>query len=454
MSEATKTSQAKSEQLRNLIIFAVLIMVIFGLFVWMLCSQKKQNDKIIEKTTFSNPLEHAESETIVLERVQKSVEEAKMQTENLKKQFEAKIGLNASADEGKQKELENRLKTLEAKLAGNQNGTDNIPDNASSLLDGSQHYQGRVLPDAGSMNQHANMGEVGLREDRLSITHTEVELSKRRPLKNPDTYVPAGTFVQGVVIEGADASTAVTAQSNPEPMLIRLTASGTLPNHHHSHLKDCVVTAAASGDISSERGKIRTEKMSCVAPNGEIVDIAVEGNVAGSDGKNGIRGNLREGGGQYAARAFGAGFLQGVSEGFAQNYTINSVSPQGSVETVNSGKILQYGGAKGGSKAMDKYADYSIKRADQFQPVVQLSAGTVVDVVFLKGFFLDGKKHEGEEKEFSNTPNMFETKSTQRTATAFPSPDERTLPLSEEQVKLLQQRSKELGLRVNEATLQ
>lgn len=454
MSETTKTSQAKSEQLRNLIIFAVLIMVIFGLFVWMISSEKKQNSKIIEKTNFSNPLEHAESETIVLERVQKSVEEAKTQTENLKKQFDAKMGSNASVDDSKQKELENRLKTLESKLAGNQNENEGISDNSSSQLAGSQHYQGRVLPGVGSINQGANMGEVGIREDRLSMTPTEEELSKRRPLKNPDTYVPAGTFVQGVVIEGADASTAVTAQSNPEPMLIRLTASGTLPNYHHSHLRDCVITAAASGDISSERGKIRTEKMSCVAPNGEVIDISVEGNVAGSDGKNGIRGNLREGGGQYAARAFGAGFLQGVSEGFAQNYTINSVSPQGSVETVNSGKILQYGGAKGSSKAMDRYADYSIKRADQFQPVVQLSAGTVVDVVFLKGFFLDGKTHDGNEKEVSAIPNMFDTKSTQRTAAAFPSPDERTLPLSEEQVKLLQQRSKELGLRVSEATPQ
>src|SRR3990167_4330917 len=139
MSEATKTSQAKSEQLRNLIIFAVLIMVIFGLFVWMISSEKKQSNKIIEKTNFSNPLEHAESETIVLERVQKSVEEAKTQTENLKKQFDAKMGLNASVDDSKQKELENRLKTLESKLAGNQNENEGISDNFSSQLAGSQH---------------------------------------------------------------------------------------------------------------------------------------------------------------------------------------------------------------------------------------------------------------------------------------------------------------------------
>lgn len=101
---------------------------------------------------------------------------------------------------------------------------------------------------------------------------------------------------------------------------------------------------------------------------------------------------------------------------------------------------------------MDKLADYNIKRAEQFQPVVQLSAGSVVDVVFLKGFYLDGKKHDENEKEATNIPNMFDTRSTQRTTAAFPSTDERTLPLSAEQVKVLQERSKELGLRVSETT--
>ncbi|MBX3709473.1 MAG: hypothetical protein KF702_06940 [Gammaproteobacteria bacterium] len=453
MNDNTATNKAKSDQFRNLMIFVVAIMAIFGIFVFMLANQKNNDEKIVEKTNFSNPLDHADSETVVLERVQRSVSEARAQTEKLKKQFDEKLSSNLSMDEGKQKELENRLKALEAKLSANKNNNQNFSDGPSSQLVGSQQYQGRVLPRSASNLNHEENGEAaGMREDRLSLSPTSEELAKRRPPKNPDTYVPAGTFVQGVVIEGADASTAVTAQSNPEPMLIRITENGTLPNRHHSHLKDCVVTAAASGDISSERGKIRTERMSCVAPNGEVIDLAVEGNVAGGDGKNGIRGNLREGGGQYAARAFGAGFLQGVSEGFAQNYTINSVSPQGNVETVNSSKILQYGGAKGSSKAMDKLADYNIKRAEQFQPVVQLSAGTVVDVVFLKGFYLDGKKHDENEKEAANIPNMFDTQQTQKTTRVFPTSDERALPLSENQVKLLQERSKELGLRVSETT--
>ena len=47
---------------------------------------------------------------------------------------------------------------------------------------------------------------------------------------------------------------------------------------------------------------------------------------------------------------------------------------------------------------MDKIADYNIRRADQYHPVIQLSAGTIVDVVFLKGFYLDGQKHDNEKE--------------------------------------------------------
>ena len=66
-----------------------------------------------------------------------------------------------------------------------------------------------------------------------------------RPSKTPDTFVPAGTFVRAVMLGGADASTGVNSQSNPTPVLFRLLDIGTLPNHQHSHLKDCVATAAA-----------------------------------------------------------------------------------------------------------------------------------------------------------------------------------------------------------------
>ena len=192
MSDNTATSKARSDQFRNLI-FAAAIMATFGIFVFMLSSQKNSSDKVIEKTNFSNPLEHADSETVVLERVQRSVEEARAQTERLKKQIDEKISSNSSIDEGKQKELENRLKVLESKLIANQNTTQNLSDDSSSLLTGSQQYQGRVLPRSGSNLNHGENGEsVGIREDRLSLSPTAEELAKRRRVK---TLIPM--FQQG-----------------------------------------------------------------------------------------------------------------------------------------------------------------------------------------------------------------------------------------------------------------
>jgi hypothetical protein len=147
-------------------------------------------------------------------------------------------------------------------------------------------------------------------------------------------------------------------------------------------------------------------------------------------------------------RAFIAGGLSGLSDGLSSTYTTNSISPQGSVQTLNPANFLQYGVAKGGSKAMDKYADYNIQRAEQYHPVIQISAGSVVDIVFVKGFFLDGKKHENKSNAIGNygvsdgdSPNLFSPSNSEN----------RALPLSPEMVKRIQEKSKELGLQVTEA---
>jgi conjugal transfer pilus assembly protein TraB len=310
----------------------------------------------------------------------------------------------------------------------------------SSKMRGSEMYQSQFLN--GIPVRQPGISQ-GIREDNLSLSKPKNE-SDEDPTKNPDTYVPAGTFVKAVMIGGADASAAVNAQSNPVPMLFRLVANGTLPNHKKSHLKDCIITAAAVGDISSERGMIRLENLSCTFPNDEVVDQAVEGTIFGPEGKNGVRGTPVWREAALLQRAFAAGTLSGLSTGLSQTYTTNSISADGNVQTVNPSKIFQYGVASGAGKAMDKLADYNIQRAEQYHPVIQLSAGTTVDVVFLKGFFLDGKKHD----EKNNNAHDYPTSIT-NAPTLFPNVFDATpLPLSPSAVKKIEENSKQLGLRV------
>ena len=50
--------------------------------------------------------------------------------------------------------------------------------------------------------------------------------------------------------------------------------------------------------------------------------------------------------------------------------------------------MAQYGAASGASNALSMLAEYYIKRANQYHPVIQLNPGAVVDLMFLQPFNL------------------------------------------------------------------
>jgi conjugal transfer pilus assembly protein TraB len=47
--------------------------------------------------------------------------------------------------------------------------------------------------------------------------------------------------------------------------------------------------------------------------------------------------------------------------------------------------MLSASASSGTSHALEKYADFFIKRAEQLQPVLQVAAGREVDIVFTQG---------------------------------------------------------------------
>ena len=207
--------------------------------------------------------------------------------------------------------------------------------------------------------------------------------------KTAHNYVPAGSFIEAILLGGLDAHAGVHAQSDPHPVLMRVLDNGVLPNNRNSQLENCRLIGAGYGDISSERAYIRLERMSC-EQKGFFTDYPVYGYVTGPDGKDGIRGRVVIRDKDVVSRAFIGGFLGGLSDGATQSFTTQSISPLGSIETVKSTDILAYSGAEGVGNAMELYARYNIKRAEMYQPVIEIPAGTKVNVVFNRGFYLDG----------------------------------------------------------------
>ncbi len=204
-----------------------------------------------------------------------------------------------------------------------------------------------------------------------------------------DTYLPV-SFTRGVLLGGLDAPTGGQSQTNPHPILIRLSDNSVLPNRFRVEYRECFVIAAGYGDISSERAYLRTESLSCVRADGTALEVRIQGSVYGEDGKVGMRGRLVTKQGQMLANALMAGVVSGIGQGISTANTTYSTSALGQVATTSGTDALRAGLGSGVGKALDRLAQYYIKLAEQTFPVIEVDAGREIDVVITKGVRIEG----------------------------------------------------------------
>jgi conjugal transfer pilus assembly protein TraB len=202
------------------------------------------------------------------------------------------------------------------------------------------------------------------------------------------TFLPV-SFTRGTLLGGLDAPTGGQSQSNPHPVLIRLSDSTVLPNRFRGEYRDCFVIAAGYGDISSERAYLRTENLSCVRADGAALEVRIQGSVYGEDGKVGMRGRLVTKQGQMLANALLAGVVSGIGQGLATSSTSYSTSALGTIATASGADAYRAGLGTGVGRALDRLAQYYIKLAENTFPVIEVDAGREIDVVITKGVRID-----------------------------------------------------------------
>ena len=210
-------------------------------------------------------------------------------------------------------------------------------------------------------------------------------------------WLPAGSHAEAVVLAGVDASAGIASQSDPRPVLLRIVGPAWTAAEDGTalavDLEGCTVTGAAHGDLSSEKIYARLRTLTCTGPEpGTVVETEVAGFVAGA-GKTGVRGPVVSREGALVEKAFLAGLVSGLGEGAAGAFAPQTVAAGAGAAAASPGLAdLGRAGLGGGARtAGQKVADYLIRRAEQYQPVIQLQAGTRVTVVFLEGTRLDGK---------------------------------------------------------------
>lgn len=235
--------------------------------------------------------------------------------------------------------------------------------------------------------------------DRFNRTGDDDPLSPNRGSgRSAETYIPAGTYIRGVVLHGLDAPAGGQAQQNPHPVLIQLADDAVLPNKFKSALKNCMITANGYGDISAERAYIRTDRLSCIDEDGGSVDVSLKGYVAGEDGKTGMRGRVVEKSGRILANAMLAAVGSGIGQAFKAQGTISTLTPYGTTsEQVTNG--FKSGFGTGTNRAFDKLSEYYIKLAERTAPVVEINGGRVVDIVVSRGVSIERSKKTSNSKD-------------------------------------------------------
>jgi len=234
-------------------------------------------------------------------------------------------------------------------------------------------------------------GASGLRSARPDVPPVVVEDS-------PD-YLPPNSYAPARVIVGVDASAGVASQTDPLPVVLRITgpARSVMQNGKvlTTRIQGCVVNGAARGDLSSEKVYVKLARMTCDQPGGRVAVSEVKGFISFA-GKSGVRGRVVSREGSLVSQALLAGIIGGFGRGFSANansiFSGVTTNADGTRSKLSPGDILGGGLGQGAADAADTVSKYLIERAEQYQPVVEMPTGIDVEIVFLDGVYVRNSK--------------------------------------------------------------
>lgn len=228
--------------------------------------------------------------------------------------------------------------------------------------------------------------EGALSGNGLDTIRGKVEY-KKNPYKG---FMVAGAFAPVALLNGLDAGTSATTQSNPMPILMNIQDQANLPGAAKYKIRNCFVLGSAYGDLSAERVYARLSTLSCVDKNEKLVlSTPVQGYLVDSDGKIGMRGVVIDRQGAKLAKALLAGFAQGLSSALGSAQSTVSSSSLGTFSTVNGSNALQASGLQGGATAAQQLAQFYLKEASSIFPVISVDTGRTGTIVFTQGVSLN-----------------------------------------------------------------
>jgi conjugal transfer pilus assembly protein TraB len=231
-----------------------------------------------------------------------------------------------------------------------------------------------------------------IKDEKSSTANAEGKTASDQPAKQSDVFIPAGSILTGVLLNGLDAPTGKKAKKEPMPVLFRIKKEAILPNRFHADVRECFLLAAGFGDLSAERAYFRGETFSCVRQDGGVIEVPMNAYATGEDGKNGVRGRVVSKQGALLAQSMMAGFLRGFSDAFGRNQIpvlmtggLGSLAGSTPFQSAFSSQSMEGGALKGAGYAMERLSHFYMDMAEEIYPVIEVDATRQVNFIVQKG---------------------------------------------------------------------
>lgn len=210
-------------------------------------------------------------------------------------------------------------------------------------------------------------------------------------------YIPHGSAIPVVLLNGLEAGTSSSTQSNPQPVFLRVQDLAQLPGSAKYSLEGCVVMSSAFGDLSSERVYIRTAKLSCIDKNKKLIMVAdINGVLMDSDATLGLRGEVQNRQGAKLGKAMLAGFAQGLTGAFGSAQSTITSGINGTVSTITGEDAIKQSGLSGISNATNQLAQFYLKEAQSIFPVISVGSGRTGVLMLTAGSKLEWGKYDSQ----------------------------------------------------------
>ena len=323
-----------------------------------------------------SPLDPGELDRALVERYETRFDALQAQVHTQQQQLEARDAAQRKANEALHQQMEHGLAELRQLLTTRQTPPPQPDAAASTPLPSFRH----LAP----QQPHRTAAAVPRPQQTLEVPPRGDD----RDTDRPTVQLPAGSFVPSTLLTGAYAPA---DQERPLPVLIRVNAGFTGPNHTRVPLQACLVIGKAAADLGSQRATIQTARLSCTLPSGEVFEREISGYVAARDGLFGVPGTLVRHDAAKIGMASVTGFLSGAAQALSRAESTTIISPvSGAAFSAVTGDTTRYAAYAGLSETANQLARYYVHLANQITPAIQVPAGLEVHLVMNEGVTIDG----------------------------------------------------------------